>query len=208
MPGSQSLVAADGLIWRGAKSCYGRCPADGFRTFAGTGTVAIGRFAVAGATLPLFDVSATAAIVAGDGSASGWSVGANAALLNSLQVGAGYTRTASITRLHIPLSAVLPVAACVDAQRALILYGAPIWNFEHISAQLGDRWEPSWSSFSAGVVLELPSGIGIQAGGGKPFHHAPDPTYDRWSFSIGVHISRHSLVHSTPSKDYGCHALL
>src|SRR5437764_7991853 len=112
------------ITYRGVMTGFGSAidvglDPHGFRTFAGTGTVAIGRFAVAGATLPLLDVSATAAIVAGDGFASGWSVGANAALLNSLQIGAGYTRTGSITRLHIPLSAVLPVAACVEAQRAL-----------------------------------------------------------------------------------------
>ena len=60
------------ITYRGVMSGFGSAidvglDPHGFRTFAGTGTVAIGRFAVAGATLPLLDVSATAAIVAGDG---------------------------------------------------------------------------------------------------------------------------------------------
>jgi len=178
----------------------------GFRTVAGTGTVTVGHIVAEGAKLPLLNLSATAARVAADGSSpTGWAVGANVALLNSLTIGAGYTRTGSTTRVHIPLSAALPLAACVGPRGAFVFYGAPIWNFEHRSSSLADAWERSWSSINAGLLLELRNGLGLQVGGGRPFRHAPDALNDRWVFGIGVHYARHGIARWQPAQTSSCH---
>jgi len=178
----------------------------GFRTVAGTGTVTLGHIVAEGMKLPLLNVSATAARVAAGGNLpAGWAVGANVAFLNSLTIGAGYARMGSTQRMHIPLSAVLPLATCAGPRGAFIFYGVPIWNFEHASDPLANVWERSWGSLNAGVLLELRSGLGLQLGGGRPFRHAPDSLNDRWVFGIGVHYARHGIARGEPLQTSICH---
>ena len=177
----------------------------GFRTVAATGTVTLAHFVGDGTKMPLFNLSPTAARVAADDSVpAGWAVGANLAVLNSFTLGAGYARTGTTTRVHIPLSAVLPLAECAGPRGVFIFYAVPIWNFDHRSSPLVNAWERSWGSLDGGVLLELHNGIGVQLGAGHPFRHAPDQLNDRWVFGIGVHFARHGLARWETPKTSIC----
>lgn len=211
LPGVTAQTLGLPIIYRGVMNGFGSAvdagaDSKGFRTVAGTGTLALGRVRLEEGQLPLVDLSLTAATVAADDSSNaGWSVGASASFLNSLGLGAGYAKSGTTARVLIPLSAVLPLATCLRPTTSFVFYAAPTWNFEHISNTPVHRWGASWSSFSLGALVELYNGIGFQVGGGGPFSHSSQEVYHRNVFSVGMHFSPHSIAQSTPIGTYGCH---
>jgi hypothetical protein len=180
---------------------------DGFRTVGVTGIIALGHVNADSARLPLFNVSATAAMLqAQGGSAGGKALGAQVSLLGSFAIGVDRSRFGGVSRTYVPLAAALPLLACADGKTIFALYGVPVWNFERVDTLSTHVWRHSWGSGSIGAFFELRSGLGVQAGVGGLFHRTTSDPYQRVVFGLGAHLSRHGVLASAPTSHQGCAA--
>jgi hypothetical protein len=140
--------------------------------------------------MALFNVSGTVAHLTGEGSAAGGSdVGAALSLLGSFAVGVDRSRWAGVTRVYVPLAAALPLLGCADAERILVVYGVPVWNFERLETPAGWVWQSSWGSINLGALFELRSGLGAQLAVGGLFQRSTSDPYRRVVVGAGIHFS-------------------
>lgn len=180
----------------------------GFRTTAVTGTAIIGKFKADSGELPLFGVSMTGAVVAAERqSHAGWSAAGRVSLINSFQVGVGYSRAGASARVLIPLSAAIPGITCVGAKRSFVLYGTPTWNFEHVNGPGVSAWRNSWSSLGVGALLQLRSGVGFQLMGEGPFSSGHVDAYRRLKVGVQLSFTRGSISRAATGGGYGCEIL-
>ena len=167
----------------------------GLRAIGFTGIAAVGHIEADSTRLPLFNVSAAVAHVAGDaGAAGGSSLGGELSFLGSFAVGVSESRWAGLTRVYVPLAAALPLVTCADRRRFGMLFAVPTWSFEHVSVPTGSAWQSSWGAVNLGAVFELQSGLGFQAAVGGLFQHQTADPYRRVVVSAGVHFSPHGVL--------------
>ncbi|SRR5712692_2105787 len=177
----------------------------GFRTIGLTGIVALGHLTIDSVRLPLFNVSATGALLTGSGThAGGSAVGLEVSVLASFKVGVDRSRWDGVSRLHLPLAAAVPVLQCANAKRIFALYGVPVWNFERVQNPTGWSWQSSWGSASLDAALDLHSGLGFQIGVERPFSHTTRDPYRRLVIGAGVSFTPHGVLRERAPGKGGC----